>query len=185
MSDVRLSVYVRFPAQSGWCSAIVPVSPWTKAHPLCLCIISSGLSFAKMEQARHMAMVSRLRINSLIHLALRACRHPLQTLQDAYNPDHPAAKERAAWRNYRRGGIPQVLREEQIMLVYNHSIICSLPFLYLTIESNVDVHNHICGTNRTLLTHLISQSKLSQEELNQLQKDTHFDKKELQQWYKG
>ena len=30
-----------------------------------------------------------------------------------------------------------------------------------------------------------SQSKLSQEQLNQLQKDTHFDKKELQQWYKG
>ncbi len=30
-----------------------------------------------------------------------------------------------------------------------------------------------------------SQSKLSQEELNQLQKDTKFDKKELQQWYKG
>lgn len=30
-----------------------------------------------------------------------------------------------------------------------------------------------------------SQSKLSQDELNQLQKDTHFDKKELQQWYKG
>lgn len=29
------------------------------------------------------------------------------------------------------------------------------------------------------------QSKLSQDELNQLQKDTHFDKKELQQWYKG
>lgn len=29
------------------------------------------------------------------------------------------------------------------------------------------------------------QSKLSQEQLNQLQKDTHFDKKELQQWYKG
>lgn len=71
------------------------------------------------------------------------------------------------------------------MLVYNHSILCSLPFLYLTLESNVDVHNHICGTDRTLLTHLISQSKLSQEELNQLQKDTHFDKKELQQWYKG
>lgn len=31
----------------------------------------------------------------------------------------------------------------------------------------------------------LSQSKLSQEQLNQLQKDTHFDKKELQQWYKG
>lgn len=30
-----------------------------------------------------------------------------------------------------------------------------------------------------------SASKLSQEELSQLQKDTHFDKKELQQWYRG
>ncbi|EFX03580.1 neuronal calcium sensor 1 [Grosmannia clavigera kw1407] len=30
-----------------------------------------------------------------------------------------------------------------------------------------------------------SQSKLSQEQLSELQKSTHFDKKELQQWYKG
>ncbi|KAK4955059.1 Calcium-binding protein NCS-1 [Elasticomyces elasticus] len=30
-----------------------------------------------------------------------------------------------------------------------------------------------------------SQSKLSQQELQDLQKATHFDKKELQQWYKG
>lgn len=29
------------------------------------------------------------------------------------------------------------------------------------------------------------QSKLSQEQLVELQKSTHFDKKELQQWYKG
>lgn len=29
------------------------------------------------------------------------------------------------------------------------------------------------------------QSKLSQQELQDLQKATHFDKKELQQWYKG
>lgn len=36
-----------------------------------------------------------------------------------------------------------------------------------------------------ILTKAFSQSKLSQDELNQLQKDTHFDKKELQQWYKG
>ena len=28
-------------------------------------------------------------------------------------------------------------------------------------------------------------SKLSNEQLAQLQRDTHFDKKELQQWYKG
>lgn len=31
----------------------------------------------------------------------------------------------------------------------------------------------------------LSQSKLTQQELTDLQKATHFDKKELQQWYKG
>jgi hypothetical protein len=36
-----------------------------------------------------------------------------------------------------------------------------------------------------LTMHLHSQSKLSQQELIDLQKATHFDKKELQQWYKG
>lgn len=132
-----------------------------------------------------MAMVIQQKAKALTQLVSRACRHPLQALQDLYNPDDPAVKERAAWRNYGRLGVPKVLREEQIMLLYNYSIICSLPFLYLTVESNVDAYNYRRGTNRTLLTHLISQSKLSQEELNQLQKDTHFDKKELQQWYKG
>jgi len=32
---------------------------------------------------------------------------------------------------------------------------------------------------------LQSQSKLSHQEISDLQKATHFDKKELQQWYKG
>lgn len=36
-----------------------------------------------------------------------------------------------------------------------------------------------------LILHDNSQSKLSQQELSDLQKATHFDKKELQQWYKG
>lgn len=36
-----------------------------------------------------------------------------------------------------------------------------------------------------LTVHVRSQSKLSQQELSDLQKATHFDKKELQQWYKG
>lgn len=36
-----------------------------------------------------------------------------------------------------------------------------------------------------LTIHKHSQSKLSQQELSDLQKATHFDKKELQQWYKG
>ena len=132
-----------------------------------------------------MAIAIRQRTKSLTRLALRACHHHLQTFPDVYNPGHPAVKERAASRNYSRFGIPKVLREEQNMLVYTCSVLCSLPFLYLTIESNVDVYSYSRRTNRTLLTHLISQSKLSQEELNQLQKDTHFDKKELQQWYKG
>ncbi|KAL8709450.1 MAG: hypothetical protein Q9220_005833 [cf. Caloplaca sp. 1 TL-2023] len=42
------------------------------------------------------------------------------------------------------------------------------------LERNVAVVRYICG-----------QSKLSQDELQQLMKSTHFDKKELQQWYKG
>ncbi|KAM0719047.1 hypothetical protein Q7P37_004952 [Cladosporium fusiforme] len=36
-----------------------------------------------------------------------------------------------------------------------------------------------------LTVYFRSQSKLSQQELSELQKATHFDKKELQQWYKG
>lgn len=32
---------------------------------------------------------------------------------------------------------------------------------------------------------ITSQSKLSQEQLTELQRSTHFDKKELQSWYKG
>ena len=35
------------------------------------------------------------------------------------------------------------------------------------------------------LTENPRQSKLSQEQLSELQRSTHFDKKELQQWYKG
>jgi hypothetical protein len=35
------------------------------------------------------------------------------------------------------------------------------------------------------LTFCPSQSKLSQQDLADLQKVTKFDKKELQQWYKG
>lgn len=39
--------------------------------------------------------------------------------------------------------------------------------------------------NQLLIVRYYSQSKLSQQELADLQKATHFDKKELQQWYKG
>ena len=39
--------------------------------------------------------------------------------------------------------------------------------------------------SQKLIVRCHSQSKLSQQELADLQKATHFDKKELQQWYKG
>jgi hypothetical protein len=44
---------------------------------------------------------------------------------------------------------------------------------------------HIVVENEMLTVQYHSQSKLSQQELADLQKATHFDKKELQQWYKG
>jgi hypothetical protein len=46
--------------------------------------------------------------------------------------------------------------------------------------------DHAVLTDQKLTLHPAhSQSKLSQQELSDLQKATHFDKKELQQWYKG
>jgi hypothetical protein len=44
---------------------------------------------------------------------------------------------------------------------------------------------HLEIENQRLIVQHYSQSKLSQQELADLQKATHFDKKELQQWYKG
>lgn len=50
--------------------------------------------------------------------------------------------------------------------------------------SRSNVH-HLEFLDRMLIVRHHSQSKLSQQELADLQKATHFDKKELQQWYKG
>ena len=44
---------------------------------------------------------------------------------------------------------------------------------------------HLEIESEKLIVRHYSQSKLSQQELADLQKATHFDKKELQQWYKG
>jgi hypothetical protein len=44
---------------------------------------------------------------------------------------------------------------------------------------------HVQVESEKLIVRHYSQSKLSQQELADLQKATHFDKKELQQWYKG
>lgn len=45
--------------------------------------------------------------------------------------------------------------------------------------------SHLTFSKHSLILLPRSQSKLSQQELSDLQKATHFDKKELQQWYKG
>lgn len=57
--------------------------------------------------------------------------------------------------------------------VKNHEVFSRSPVGCIAIE------------NERLTVHYHSQSKLSQQELADLQKATHFDKKELQQWYKG
>ncbi|KAF4636383.1 hypothetical protein G7Y89_g1697 [Cudoniella acicularis] len=53
-----------------------------------------------------------------------------------------------------------------------------------TLLGNKNKHGTVIRPVR-LTTVFISQSKLSQEQLSELQRSTHFDKKELQQWYKG
>lgn len=56
------------------------------------------------------------------------------------------------------------------------------------LEENLGLYCHVeCLDiqNQQLIVRYCSQSKLSQQELADLQKATHFDKKELQQWYKG
>lgn len=52
----------------------------------------------------------------------------------------------------------------------------------LSLRSAVE---HVIIESKKLIVRHYSQSKLSQQELADLQKATHFDKKELQQWYKG
>ena len=42
-----------------------------------------------------------------------------------------------------------------------------------------------CHAHKANLSSFSRQSKLSPSQLDELQKATHFDKKELQQWYKG
>ena len=73
--------------------------------------------------------------------------------------------------------------------VPNRGKVHNFHLAYLRIEYDFAAHIFgldLCRESREARTDLLTrQSKLSQEELNQLQKDTHFDKKELQQWYKG
>ena len=60
----------------------------------------------------------------------------------------------------------------------------AISHLYRELGPRTGVASMAMGQDE-LIIEFHSQSKLSQQELSDLQKATHFDKKELQQWYKG
>lgn len=71
---------------------------------------------------------------------------------------------------------------------------CGMPYPFKTYSSSnscpgspstTESFIAMSGYSDDELTPNARQSKLSQEQLNELQRSTHFDKKELQQWYKG
>ncbi|WPH00196.1 Calcium-binding protein NCS-1 [Acrodontium crateriforme] len=73
---------------------------------------------------------------------------------------------------------------------FKHKQSCALRIGVTAFQDRMQANTgieHIDVGNDTLTTCFLpfSQSKLSQQELSDLQKATHFDKKELQQWYKG
>ncbi|KAF2271251.1 EF-hand [Westerdykella ornata] len=72
------------------------------------------------------------------------------------------------------------------LLAGEHPPLKSAPLHHQHVPTyNEPGYGHYCQQDETLTVHYHSQSKLSQQELADLQKATHFDKKELQQWYKG
>ncbi|CAK4034293.1 Calcium-binding NCS-1 [Lecanosticta acicola] len=70
---------------------------------------------------------------------------------------------------------------------FKHKQECALKIAMQDLEHEMKKSTgvvYLALDSQTLTLHK-SQSKLSQQELADLQKATHFDKKELQQWYKG
>lgn len=80
---------------------------------------------------------------------------------------------------------PRILRK-------NMTSIATEGLHFLRSINSIPQSEPLRAISATLLTHdeeeltrQFSQSKLSQEQLTELQRSTHFDRKELQQWYKG
>lgn len=95
--------------------------------------------------------------------------HPPLKFARRHHPHAPrlGGTESAHYRDMQRVALANAVREFE----ENLGIYCLIECL--------DVQN------QQLIVRYCSQSKLSQQELADLQKATHFDKKELQQWYKG
>jgi Ca2+-binding EF-hand superfamily protein len=83
--------------------------------------------------------------------------------------------------------IPRHTSDDYLDYAVNRDTALRTAIHYL--EQELGTHStisHISLRTDTLTLHPhTSQSKLSAQELSDLQKATHFDKKELQQWYKG
>ena len=84
--------------------------------------------------------------------------------------------------------VPRVMSERY--LAYKGKQECALKISVWDFEENMKHLTKIsrfelCRDKLTVRYDVCSQSKLSQQELSDLQKATHFDKKELQQWHKG
>jgi len=85
-------------------------------------------------------------------------------------PKHIPRPESGSYHQYK---ITQLITLRNAVNQRNHELSARTGVLYMIFASD------------ELIIEPDSQSKLSQQELSDLQKATHFDKKELQQWYKG
>ena len=82
-------------------------------------------------------------------------------------------------------GQPEILYPDFLTTVYGPGRYAVFGHVFQTLHFASPLHFNDRHLGQYPLMYLSRQSKLSSDELNQLQKDTHFDKKELQQWYKG
>ncbi|KAF2625181.1 EF-hand [Macroventuria anomochaeta] len=103
------------------------------------------------------------------HIPLLEQEHPplKSARQHNVNIPHPTDPEYAHYRSVQHVALANAVSE-----------------LWKELSSRSAVE-HLKLESEKLIVRYYSQSKLSQQELADLQKATHFDKKELQQWYKG
>lgn len=95
---------------------------------------------------------------------------------------------------------PNKLQKRRVSDTASESVVITHRPMMKTIRARLSLDGFNLGLRRTSnrtdagnlldqaedeLTQRPRQSKLSQEQLSELQRSTHFDKKELQQWYKG
>ena len=121
---------VRFSVRSAWCYR--PGVAIDRNPALVFLHRQRALSFATMKQGYKMEMAIQQSAECLTRLALRACRQPLQALQKCLQPKPPSCQRESRMEELRSGRHSESAERGPIMLVYSHSILCSMPFLSLT-----------------------------------------------------